>query len=179
MQDRYEAAGRVEQVVADVSAKLTDSEGQPRIVTVTITNQDDLEYLLESEINGVISALEGVEGTTITNMIFTVNLDGNSYEVTAANTNELRAIITTSMPVVAQKAMNNPDLLAAGKDIGVSGVVNATKDGEVVVAAEIQATLWVQVTCNVADDGTKSYTCTVKGKDIQYKSYQVSAGGGA
>ncbi|MBQ3198973.1 MAG: hypothetical protein IJB67_01205 [Firmicutes bacterium] len=174
-QDRYEAAGKIEQVVADASAKLTSLNR-----TETITQEEDLILLLTEEIHDVIGVLEGVEGTEITDMILVVNIGDNRVEVTAANPDELRTMLTAYMPLVAQKAMDNPDLLAEGKEIGVSGMINAKKDSEVVVIAEIQATLWVQIAHTYNEiAGTNSYTCTVQGKDIKYESYQFSSGGGA
>lgn len=174
-QDRYVAAGKIEQVVADASAKLTSLNR-----TETITQESDLANLLRSEIHDVIGVLEGVEGTEITDMILAVSIGENKVEVTAANPTALKTMLTGYIPLVAKKAMDNPNLLAEGKEIGVSGMINAKKDSEVVVAAEIQATLWVQI-AHTYDEvaGTNSYTCTVQGKDIQYESYQFSSGGGA
>lgn len=174
-QDRYVAAGKIEQVVADASAKLTSLNR-----TETITQESDLANLLRSEIHDVIEVLEGVEGTEITDMILAVSIGENKVEVTAANPTALKTMLTGYIPLVAKKAMDNPNLLAEGKEIGVSGMINAKKDSEVVVAAEIQATLWVQI-AHTYDEvaGTNSYTCTVQGKDIQYESYQFSSGGGA
>lgn len=174
-QDRYVAAGKIEQVVADASAKLTSLNR-----TETITQESDLANLLRSEIHDVIGVLEGVEGTEITDMILAVSIGENKVEVTAANPTALKTMLTGYIPLVAKKAMDNPNLLAEGKEIGVSGMINAKKDSEVVVAAEIQATLWVQI-IHTYDEvaGTNSYTCTVQGKDIQYESYQFSSGGGA
>ncbi len=175
MQDRYVAAGKIEQVVADVSAKLTSLNR-----TATITQETDLVNLLYQEIDEVVGVLEGVEGTEIKDMILAVNMGENRVEFNAANPGTLKTMLTVYIPLVADRALANPDLLAEGREIDVSGLVNAKKDSEIVVAAEIQATLWVQI-AHTYDEvaGTNSYTCTVKGKEIQYESYQILSGGGA